>query len=60
MLVPKHVVRLRCLGDGERSMVAGRCGITVQFEEGPELLVCHSEVIPVFVKAPSDFGIEVG
>ncbi len=59
MLVSKHVDRLCCLGDGKRSMDLGRRGITVQFEEGPELLVGHSEVIPVFVKAPYDFCVEV-
>ncbi len=60
MLVSKHVDHLRCLGNGECSMVVRRCGIAVRFEEVPELLVGHGEVVCVFVKAPSEFGVEIG
>ncbi len=59
MLVPKQVDRLCRFCDGECSVVVRRCGIAVQFEEVPELLVGHGEVILVFVEAPSNFGIEV-
>ncbi len=57
MHVLKHVERLCRLGDGKRSMIMGRRRITVQFEKVPDLLVGHSEVIPVFVKAPCDVCI---
>ncbi len=60
MLVSKHVDRLCRLGNGERLMVVGRRRITVQFEEGSELLVGHGEVILVFVKAPCNFDVEIG
>ncbi len=60
MLVLKHVDSFCCFSDGKRSMIVLGCGIAVQFEECPELLVGHGEVILVFVEAPCDFGVEVG
>ncbi len=60
MLVPKHVDCLRRCSDGERSMGVRHRGVAVQFEEGSKLLVGQSEVICMFVEAPSNFGVEVG
>ncbi len=51
---------LRRFSDGERSMIVRCRGVVVQFEECPELLVGQGEVICVFVKAPSNLGVEVG
>ncbi len=60
MLLPEHVDRLCRLGNGKRSVVAGRRRIMVQFEEGSELLVGHGEVMLVFVEAPCNLCVEVG
>ncbi len=60
MLMPKHVGSLCRLGDGKRSMVVRCRGIAVQLDEFPELFVGQSEVVLVFVEAPSDFGVDVG